>query len=771
MSLTNEQIKNIKEYDSQITTIEDFAEAVRKTVTQYLGYTGNRGFINMIREIFQNSADELMKDDSPCDEIWVGFSEQNQEFMVRDNGRGIPHNSMIRVFTSQHTSSNYNKKPGEFSSGRHGVGAKVTNACSEFFIVDSYILGEGKRIEFRLGKPQTAEPIDLPFEKGKQGTMITFSPHVGTMRQTTVTCGDVLHLISVLAPLLKQGAKINFVGKKADGSLVKELIVNKNGLMDGLEMIIRKPIIHPIQFGALRDDKMMKAEIAFTFDSENDDEIIQSYGNFCPTRDGSHVEGFLQGMTKFFRDYMKKFYLSERSKLNITNNDVRVGLKAIVTCSHMTPEFTGQSKEIISNADLIPFVRDLTIASLNEWAKQNVNDLQRICKYFKEIAEIRTKSEVAKVKVKASSLSNISGMPKKFIKPTGKKGLELFIMEGDSATGPAKNNRDNTRQGLFPIRGKIINAMKTKPKDVLANEEVASIITIIGAGHGRNFDIKKCKWDKVIICTDADPDGAHIRNLLLNFFLLYMRPLITEGRLYATVPPLYGGKIKGKMRYFTDKEEFNGYLQKEFSKIHKISNIDGSKMRESDVVSLLNYNSNYVRDITSVADSFAVDVRLLEYILTLQSKGIALDSKQFKKAIESKYRFLGVTKNGIEGLVGNTFQTLFFSDTWLNACQYLYKYFNNRPVEFIIDDQPLSLYDVMIEFDKLSPTSITRYKGLGEMNGDELFNSTLDPAENSGRTLIKYSLEDIEYELSKIREMEDDKLLLFKDIDVSGYTF
>ena len=250
-----------------------------------------------------------------------------------------------------------------------------------------------------------------------------------------------------------------------------------------------------------------------------------------------------------------------------------------------------------------------------------------------------------------------------------------------------------------------------------------------------------------------------------------MRPLITEGRLYATVPPLYGGKIKGKMRYFTDKEEFNGYLQKEFSKIHKISNIDGSKMRESDVVSLLNYNSNYVRDITSVADSFAVDVRLLEYILTLQSKGIALDSKQFKKAIESKYRFLGVTKNGIEGLVGNTFQTLFFSDTWLNACQYLYKYFNNRPVEFIIDDQPLSLYDVMIEFDKLSPTSITRYKGLGEMNGDELFNSTLDPAENSGRTLIKYSLEDIEYELSKIREMEDDKLLLFKDIDVSGYTF
>ena len=349
MSLSKEQIEKIKSYESQITTIEDFAEAVRKTVTQYLGYTGNKGFINMIREIFQNSADELMKDDSPCDEIWTAFSEENQEFMVKDNGRGIPHDSLIRVFSSQHTSSNYNKKPGEFSSGRHGVGAKVTNACAEFFIVDSYILGKGKRVEFHWGDPKTAKVSKLPDEKGRQGTQITFSPIVDVMGETTVTCEDVLHLISALTPLLKQGAKINFIGKKRDGGVVKDVIINKDGLMDGLISIMKKPIIAPIRFGALRDDKMMKAEIAFTFDSDNDNEIIKSYGNFCPTRDGTHVEGFLSGMSKFFREYMNKFYLSEKSKLNITNSDVRVGLKAIVTCSHMTPEFTGQSKEIISN--------------------------------------------------------------------------------------------------------------------------------------------------------------------------------------------------------------------------------------------------------------------------------------------------------------------------------------------------------------------------------------------------------------------------------------
>lgn len=771
MSLSKEQIEKIKSYESQITTIEDFAEAVRKTVTQYLGYTGNKGFINMIREIFQNSADELMKDDSPCDEIWTAFSEENQEFMVKDNGRGIPHDSLIRVFSSQHTSSNYNKKPGEFSSGRHGVGAKVTNACAEFFIVDSYILGKGKRVEFHWGDPKTAKVTKLPDEKGRQGTQITFSPIVDVMGETTVTCEDVLHLISALTPLLKQGAKINFIGKKRDGGVVKDVIINKDGLMDGLISIMKKPIIAPIRFGALRDDKMMKAEIAFTFDSDNDNEIIKSYGNFCPTRDGTHVEGFLSGMSKFFREYMNKFYLSEKSKLNITNSDVRVGLKAIVTCSHMTPEFTGQSKEIISNADLVPFVRDLTIASLEDWAKRNNNDLQKICKYFKEIAEIRTRSENERVKVKAKQVSTITGLPKKFIKPTGKKNLELFIMEGDSAVGPAKNNRDNTRQGLFPIRGKIVNAMAATREKVAANEEVAAITAIIGAGFGRTFNIEKCKWEKIIIATDADPDGAHIRSLLLKFFLLYMQPLITAGRLYATVPPLYGAKINGKIKYFTDRTEYNKYLQKEFFKIHKLELANKTKLTESDVIKLLDRNTNYIRDIDAVANSFAIDIKLLEKILVLYSNKVAFDSKEFKKIIESQYPFLKVTKTGIEGLVDSKYQTIYFSETLIDACKYVLGYIAKSPNEYLVDGNAVSLYGLMEEFNKVSPPSVTRYKGLGEMNGDQLFNSTLDPSDKGNRVLIRYTLEDIKYELDKMKDIEDDKLQLMKDVDVTQYVF
>ena len=758
MVYTKEQIENIKSYNRQIKTIENFAEAVRKTVTQYLGYTGNKGFINMIREIFQNSADELMKDDSPCTEIHVAFSEPLQELAVRDNGRGIPHDSLVRVFASQHTSSNYDKKPGEFSSGRHGVGAKVTNACSEYFIVESYILGKGKRVEFKLGDAKTAKITDLKYVENKQGTTVTFKPYEETMGKTTVTCQDVLKLIKSLVPLLKQGAKVVFNGQAIDGAKVKETIVNVDGLMDGLNTIVSKPIITPIRFGALRDDKWMKAEIAFTFDSADDNEIIHSYGNFCPTRDGTHVEGFIAGMSKYFRNYMNKFYLPAKSKLTITNNDVRVGLRAIVTCSHMEPEFTGQSKEIISNADLVPFVRDLTEASLEEWAKRNNNDLQKICKYFKDIAEIRAKSEGERAKVKVKEVSSISGLPKKFVKPTGKKNLELFIMEGDSATGPAKNNRDNTRQGLFPIRGKIINAMRATREKVVANQEVAAITAIIGAGFGRSFDIEKCKWEKIIIATDADPDGAHIRCLLLQFFLMYMQPL-------------YGAKINGKMKYFTDRTAYNKYLQKEFFKIHKLALPNKVKLTESDVVEMLNKNTNYIRDIDTVANSFAIDVYLLEYILVLISQGIAPSSAKFKKAIESRYPFLKVTKDGIEGLVDSKYQTIYFSDTLWNACQFVTQCIMKSPTEFIVDGNRLSLYGLMKEFESLNPTYVTRYKGLGEMNGDQLFNSTLDPSEKGNRVLIKYTIDDVKNEIEKIKEIDNDKIQLLKDVDISQYVF
>ena len=396
--MNKKQIEEIKNYGKQIKTMGSYQEAVRHTVGQYLGYTGNRGFLNMFREIFQNSADELIKDSSPCDEIWVAYDEAKVETMIKDNGRGIPFNDIVRVFGKEHTSSNYIKTPGEFSSGRHGVGSKAVNACSDFFIVDSFILGKHRRVTFRYGNPKTAKVEDLPNKDNYQGTIITFKPidrmpmNMGdesgkvVMGKITVQWQEVLDLIQHLLPLLKVGAKVNFIGIDNEKMAHEFHLVNRNGLMDGLQEMVSSPLITPIHFSKMREDGQMKAEIVFTYDLKSSEEEIKSFGNFCPTRDGTHVKGFIDGLTKYFKDYMNKFYLSSKSKLSITNNDIRSGLKAIVSVAHLEPEFTGQAKENISNTDLVPFVKELTIQYLTEWSKKNPNDLQKLCKYFKDIA-------------------------------------------------------------------------------------------------------------------------------------------------------------------------------------------------------------------------------------------------------------------------------------------------------------------------------------------------------------------------------------------------
>ncbi len=787
MARTKSIEQSIQDYGSKIKSAKNFAEGVHMTVGQYLGGFGNVAFINMIREVLQNSTDELMKAESPCDEVWVAFNETKQEVMIKDNGRGIPFDKIIDIFTREHTSSNYNKGQGEFSSGRHGVGAKATTACSEKFVVDSYILGKHRRVTFKLGDPETAKIEDLKNKDNYQGTIITFTPsywaldelrlmnkRVGDHPKTTVKCQDIINLISSIVPMLTIGSKINFIEVKDDGSVNKTSFINKNGLLDLIR--VRKPVINPITINGMADDGSIKAEIVFTYDSEDDTEDIKSFANFNPTRDhGTHIIGFKDGLVRYFKNYMNKFFLSANSKLVITNSDIQNGLNAVVHVCHIMPTFNGQSKFAIANQDITPFVKDLVEISLDNWSKAYPNDLQKLCKYFKDVAEIRTKGEKERVKIKVENASAITGLPTKFVRPTGKKNLELFIVEGDSAKGPAKNNRINEMQGLLPIRGKILSALKEKDRaKFFRNEEVSNIITVIGAGYGKNFDIGKCKWDKVIICTDADPDGAHIRCLLLSLFLIYLTPLIEAGKLYATVPPLYGGQVgKGKkgFKYFIDRADYNSYLQSLFSKTHELHLSTGEKVTPHEAVNLLNNNVNYIRDLESVANSFAIDPKLLEYILVLQNSGIRIGDAKFKKAIENKYRFLKVGKNNIEGLVDGKYQTIYFNDILWNSFTYISNYLNKSPYEFKVDGEICTLYDVMKLYNSIAPSSIQRYKGLGEMNGKQLFESTLDPSENGNRVLMQYTLEDAKEEIQYFRKINSDKLALMKDIDVSSYVF
>lgn len=767
---------NIRKYSEQIKTIENFAVAVRQTPGQYIGYIGNQGHINMVREVLQNGMDEMQKTDSPCTIVRVEYYENTRTTIIVDNGRGIPFGHMQRIYASQHTSSNYEKKDGEFSAGRHGVGAKVTNALSSEFFVNSYMSREvagkedGRRIEFTEGVVWDKGEVVIPNPNNYQGTRVEFRPSTQVMGQITTTCVDVLALVHLLLPLMKIGAVIDFYGVALDGTVIDQHLVNEDGIVAFLICKTKSPLIAPVVLS--KTTGKMKADIAFTYDSESlGDEDILSFANTCPTVNTSsstHVSGFLDSLTNYFRVYMNKIYLN-KSKTSVVNNDIRYGLRAVVSVSHIAPMFSGQAKEIFSNIDIIPFIKELMTTGLDAWAKTHSSDLQRICTHFKGAADLRLRSDKEKVNmVKRYTTSSLTGLPDKYEKPNGRDHLEFIIVEGDSAKSPAVTARCRFRQGIFPIRGKVANAMTKSKKEFFGNDECRGIYQILGEpGYGKDFDISKCKFEKIIIMCDADLDGLHIRALLLKMFLVYYTPLITAGRLYGAVPPLYGVNIRGKYTYFTSKLDFIKYIEARFSADNKVFDANNKQIPQKDLSGILYRNSDYTKLMDNICDNYAIDPYLLEYAISIRNTPF----DKFKKLMKAKYRFLQTyQKNGVtvlDGLVGEKCYTIIFNQELMNVCVPLFHYIDNDANRFIINNEEIGLYGLMAKFESYKPANVTRYKGLGEMNPQQLKESTLHP--DSDRTLIRYTTENIKKEIEEIREIECNKALLLKDIDIAAF--
>ena len=769
-----QQEKNeILNYESQFKELKNLKEIVRKLPGMYIGATGNKGVLNMIREVFQNSFDEIMKT-SFCDSIEVVINENDLIITISDNGKGIPFGILDKVFITQHMSTNYKKEPFMYSSGRHGIGAKVTNVLSEFFEVYSYILGECMYIRYEEGElvipPTKIENND----KNRQGTSITFKPSK-FMGNITLTANDIKALILNLFPLSKIGSKLRFKTIEAkSNNVICEDFINEYGILDHLIALTDNPLIAPIKI--YDDNGTMKIDTIFTFDIRNNEPLYMSFANYTPVVGGTHIEAFFDAVCKFFKDYMNKIYLAsnKKNKLTIINNDIKASLVSVITVCHLEPIFVGQSKDMLSNEDIIDYVKSITFKTLDEWAKLNSKDLQKLCKYIKEVAEIRVKSEEGKVKLTTKYESNaITGLPRKYVKPTGKEHLELIITEGDSALGPAKNNRCTKRQGLFPIRGKLPNAFGTKPANFLANEEVASIITIIGAGYGKNFDIDKCKFEKIIFMTDADNDGAHIKTLLLSFFLLYMPELIMDGRIYAATPPLYGLNVgtakKKSYKYFRNRLDYIKFIQHNFAKQYDVSDLKNKKLSDNEMVGLLYRNILYSTELELVANNYALNPKLLELVLLYISTPIETLTKHIKDKF-GKHMTVNNINNviTIQGLVENEVETLFLNDALINESKYILDLIhdtNGSIIYYNVNGVILSLYEIMKLFDNSAPKEITNYKGLGEMNGDQLAQSTLHP--DMDRTLIQYTMHDAKTEIEAIRSIYNDKSKLAKSIEVN----
>ena len=772
--ITEEQKKAIDEYGKQIVTLKDTVTAIRKLPGMYCAGKGNIGFLSLIREIFQNSVDQVIDPNTPANHIDIYYNEITKEVIVSDNGFVFPFNDMVRMVTSQHTSKNYNKVKGQYSSGLHGSGLKVVNALSTECSIESYKYdGTAKKIDLVEGYLKKG-PYDISNKSKKQGSTVRFIPSTEVLGEITLTWDTVYKLVKRILSLTPLGSEVSFVAVDINGIQHNEFIVNKDGIITELITNVKNPMCKPIIIG--EDNGEFKIDLAFVYDggTENEppssEEYVTAFCNMCPTVKGDHIDGVVDGICRWFVSYMNNIYLANQKakiKTKVTSADIRSGLNIMISGFCLEPVFVGQAKEQLNVLEMATFAKTVTTSGLDNWSKSNPGDLTKLCKYFKDIADARMKMDKEKIKIVTSYQQNsINGLPQKYARPT-EKCKELIIVEGDSAGGSAKVGRDETCQGIFPIRGKIPSAYEKTKQAFWSNPETQGISRIIlNKDYVKNFDpIKDVVWEKIIFMADADVDGAHIASLLLRFFILYMPQLIHAGKVYKALPPLYSVSSGKKIQYFTDQFDFVRYVQKNFLQNNIICKC-GSKeqLPGKDITMLFLTNEDYVYELERLSVTYGVEPRLLE--LALFNYIMKTSINKVQKDLKSKFRFMNVSEIKkvmiYEGTIAES-NFLFMNDRIVKDCNRIIGIMNNNSdLYYDLNGTRSSLYDIMKKFDQSTPNNIQRYKGLGEMNAEKIAVSTLRP--DSDRTLIRYTLEDMKEELAVIREFESDRSKLLNHI-------
>jgi len=535
--------------ESQIQVLEGL-EAVRKRPGMYIGSTGQKGLHHLVWEIVDNSVDEALA--GYCTEIGVSIEKDNS-ITVIDNGRGIPvgiHEKMGRpavevIMTVLHAGGKFGGGGYKVSGGLHGVGASVVNALSEELEVFVYREGKIYYQKYQRGVPCT--DLQVIGETDRTGTTVHFKPDPEIFTETTEYDYDILaNRLRELA-FLNRGIKITIEDKRSDNGKKNEYYY-EGGIKSYVEHLNRtREVLHeePIHVVGERDG--IYVEIALQYNDSYTSNIYSFANNIHTHEGGTHESGFKTALTRIINDYARKQNIMKENDSNLTGEDVREGLTAIVSVKHPAPQFEGQTKTKLGNSDARAVTDSLFSEQFETFLLENPTVARKIVEKGMMAARARLAAKKARELTRRKSALEISNLPGKLADCSSKDPSisELYVVEGDSAGGSAKQGRDRHFQAILPLRGKIINVEKARLDKILSNNEVRAIITALGTGIGEDFDITKARYHKIIIMTDADVDGAHIRTLLLTFFYRYMRELIEKGYVYIAQPPLY--KIqKGK---------------------------------------------------------------------------------------------------------------------------------------------------------------------------------------------------------------------------------
>lgn len=771
--VTKAKQKNPNTYDASSIKILEGLEAVRKRPGMYIGDTGQRGFHHLVYEIVDNSIDEALG--GHCDTIVLTI-HTNESVTVKDNGRGIPtemHSDGLSaaevVLTKLHAGGKFDNDSYKVSGGLHGVGSSVVNALSESLELEIHRDGKVHKQSYKRGASQG--PLKVTGTTTKTGTIITFKPDHEIFEVSEFNYDILANRLRELA-FLNSGLSITIIDERTDK---KQEFAFDGGIAAFVKHLNRtKTPIHP-PFYITGVDKGVTAEVAFQYTDGYSENVHSFVNNVNTIEGGTHLVGFRSALTRSLNQYATTTGLFKGMTETPTGDDVREGITAIVSVKVPQPQFEGQTKTKLGNSEVKGIVEGIVNEALSTYLIEHPTEAKRIINKVVDALRAREAARKARELTRRKSALEFSSLPGKLADCQEKDpaGSELYLVEGDSAGGSAKQGRNRENQAILPLKGKILNVEKARFDKMIQSGEIQILITVLGCGIGKDdFDIAKLRYHKVILMTDADVDGAHIRTLLLTFFYRQMPSLIEKGYLYIAQPPLYKVKRKKTEQYLKDEKALEDYLLNLSSEDFKVmvgkKEVTGAPLRTM-IKKMIQYrNILYhvgMKMDYRIVDAFVYGAALTEEDLKTKKsiedlKKRAADfiktsypnlhpviyqidedkeAKAFKITVSSRDK--GVRKDTVidskflEGIEVKDLQTLTGTLSDLGEPPFKLKHEDGEIIEKL---NLIEFLENVLELSKKG-ISVQRYKGLGEMNPGQLWDTTMNP---ETRSLLQVNSED-----------------------------
>src|SRR5579862_4961118 len=745
-------------YSAKDITVLEGLEPVRLRPGMYIGSTGSRGLHHLVYEVVDNAVDEAMAGFN--DSIEVSINPDNSITVV-DRGRGLP--GLEVVLTKLHAGGKFGGEGYRVSGGLHGVGVSVVNALSEWLVAT--VERDGKVYRQEIARGDAVGDMKKVGISKETGTTISFLPDAEIFEELEFSA-DTLRQHFRETAFLTKGLRIVFTDERAGGEQVE--FHYEGGIRDFVGYINEaKETVHRHIAYFEGESDAGYVEVAMQWNSSYQESVFSFANNINTVEGGTHTQGFRSALTRTLNKYARDKALLKEKEDNLEGEDVREGLAAVISVKLQNPQFEGQTKGMLGNPQIAGFVEATVNAGLSEYLEENPTDARQIVNKAIAASRARLAARKARELTRRKSALDSMSLPGKLADCTIRdpEAAELFIVEGDSAGGPAKQGRDRTYQAILPLRGKIINSEKNRINKILSNGEIQAMITAIGTGIGDEFDVTGLRYHRIIVMTDADVDGAHIRTLVLTFLYRHMRELFENGHVYIAVPPLYKVKLGNQEFYFEKESQLEDLLVRERFGNLDVLDRDGKQVKLTEarwkrftaaLAEFEGWSARLRSDFGHNAADLAVSHRLVE----LDAMTPAALEKAIAKLPANGYTLSVLERddNGLRVKVveeeTSAAQTVLLSADLLSSPIYANLRKAYGKLAEIVGPPPFALtfgkrsahadtYSDLkknaLDLSKEGGIQLSRYKGLGEMNADQLWETTMDP---SKRLLIRVDVED-----------------------------